>query len=196
MLFPGGPAKGQAERPWVVWLNTAQCSMTRQGWLAVAQDNPSINSAPGWLEAPGYTVTMDPANAFAQLDFLRVSSEWFRNAPYCCQVQVWTNDLTGAFAIAEVGQNPGEGFTVPSVPMCCEDAVGIAEFDPFGCTSVSLVSVPGAVITVGPNGPRAQGGVPITIPTSPPVTFSPQPAPTSRLKQTAIAPVWTLEISS
>jgi hypothetical protein len=60
MLLPGTPAESQLNRPWVVWLNTAQCSMTRQSWLAVSQDNPSLNSAPGWLEAPGYTVTMDP----------------------------------------------------------------------------------------------------------------------------------------
>ena len=81
---------------------------------------------------------------------------------------MWSNPSSSAFTIVGEGKTPGGGFTMPiGSPMCCEDAVAIAGFDPFGCSSVALVSVPGAIVTLTPIGPVSPSG-PITIPTTPP----------------------------
>jgi hypothetical protein len=169
--LPPSSARAQDGQPFQVWINTAQCSMTRAGWLAVAQDSPGF----GWTHSPGSSPQFTMVGALALLDALRIntcqadstSCPAFKN--YCCPVVVWSNPSTGAFSIAKEGDIPGGGFGMMETgPICCEEAVGIAGFDPFGCTSVALMSVPGAVVQMTPTGPVSTTGSTITIPTSPP----------------------------
>lgn len=170
MIAAAGPASAQQQREWHIWQNVEQCSMTRQGWLAPAQDNPGIGGIGSWLPVPGDRALPDVESAFAELDAFRLTSPWFR--AQCCKVQVWSDPTNGQFAIAEEGQLPGSGFTmVRSPPICCEDAALIAGFDPFGCRSVTLMSVPGVTIRFGPTGPVSPIG-PVTIPSTPPLTIA------------------------
>src|SRR4051794_9030601 len=88
--LPPSSARAQDGQPFQVWINTAQCSMTRAGWLAVAQDSPGF----GWTHSPGSSPQFTMVGALALLDALRIntcqadstSCPAFKN--YCCPVVV------------------------------------------------------------------------------------------------------------
>jgi hypothetical protein len=170
------PAPAPAQQPWTQWIDLNHCAMTRSGWLAIAQSNPGF----GWALAPGAQNNATFAEAAARLDVLRLSTAQSDSSSipsfrqHCCQVKIWENTQTGQSIIMPEDQLPGFGFQLSSLnkPLqCCEDAALALGSDPLGCTSVSLMSVPGGLIGITPSGPVSLTG-PVTIPSNPPVTVA------------------------
>jgi len=160
-----------AQQFWTQWVDQNNCSMSRSGWMAVAQSHPGF----GWRQAEGAQNSQQFAEAVALLDAMRLElagGPKFEN--HCCQVLIWENTQTGQTAITKSDQVAGFGWTVSSLNrpvQCCEDAAEALGADPLGCTSVALMSVPGSVVSMTPTGPVALTG-PVTIPTNPPVVVA------------------------
>jgi len=173
LLFLLLAAPAAAQQPWTQFLDQNNCAMKRNGWMAVAQNNPGF----GWRLAEGAQNSATFAEAVARLDAMRLGlapggSPEFRN--YCCRVLIWENTQTGQVAITEDDQTAGFGWQLSSLNrpvQCCEDAAFAIGADPLGCTSVALLSAPGSVVTITPTGPVAQSG-PITIQTNPPIVVA------------------------
>jgi hypothetical protein len=150
------------------------CALSRADWMAVAESPPGF----GWAPSPEGRTDSSLQGANATMDAIRISSPRFRQ--FCCTAAVYRDPSTGhqVIAVQSPGPpglapaHPGPSFQVdiPLAP-CCEDAALAINADPLNCTSVPLVSVPGAIVVMSVNGPVAMGG-PVTIATDPPTVVA------------------------
>jgi hypothetical protein len=170
----------ESMKGWKVWRQKGHCSISRQDWLAISEDPPGS----GWMLCNGSSTQFTFAASAAEMDFLKMSQcqgelpncPKFKND--CCKFSLYLNPQTGAFSVAQQGNNPPGGTLLVRSDMCCEDAAmeaGLA----LGCTQLDLTSVPGTRVVITENGWRSLTG-PVTIASNPPLVIATLGATTNK----------------